>query len=105
VLPKGTAAGAGFSLLAVPGSQFDYSGLTATLHTTFPIDQTFGPMSFSDLVNSIGSDSLWVNANPFDGGNWTCSGNTLVRRFLTSVLDTTWIWTRTSQDAGSRARK
>ncbi|MGA2825335.1 MAG: hypothetical protein ABSF03_04375 [Streptosporangiaceae bacterium] len=97
VLPTGPAAGGASTWTYAAGSPPDYSSLTATVHTTSPVDYTFGPVSISALASSFGADSSAVDAHPLSGGTWTCSGNTLVIRAPSSVKSAgTWTWTRTS---------
>ena len=96
VLPTGPAAGGTSTWSYAAGSPPDYSSLTATVHTTSPVDYTFGPVSVSALASSFGADSSAVDAHPLSGGTWTCSGNTLVIRAPSSVKSAgTWTWTRT----------
>jgi hypothetical protein len=92
LLPKGPAQGS-YTWTPVPGSEVDYQSLTATVHTTSPIDYTFGPLP----VSSLAEGTTGVDAHPLSGGTWTCRGSSLViGPPAGGAVDGTWTWTKTS---------
>ncbi|HEX4258868.1 MAG TPA: hypothetical protein VH089_27520 [Streptosporangiaceae bacterium] len=92
LLPKGPAQGS-YTWTPVPGSAIDYQSLTATVHTTRPVDYTFGPVP----VSSLAEGTTGVDAHPLSGGTWTCRGNTLViGPPAGGAVDGSWTFTKTN---------